>query len=196
MQVIRDVRACLVGLCAHVHPQSSESETFLAVGGRSASVCSKGLVDILSRGHHPAGAAPDSMVGANGAERAGQSEGIWAGMPLPRSFTGALSLFEQARLVRKSSKEGWLWRGESSYDEPMSEEAVSAAIQVAFSSPLPGARGCGDEEVDQQGGGGGLLMEALMGREGNTVAASLLRRAQGDDVSPLAVAQPKFNDGW
>ena len=40
-----------------------------------------------------------------------------------------------------------------------------------------------------------MLMEALMGRDGNTVAASLLRRAQGEEI-PLAVAQPKFNDGW
>lgn len=193
-QVIRDVRACLVGLCAHVHPHSSGAETFLAVGGRAASLCTKSRVDVLARGQHSAGAVLDARAEAQGGGGTGQGAGIWAGMPQPRSFAGALSLFEQARMVRKNSKEGWLWRGDSSHNEPMSEGEVSAAIQAVFSSPLPGARRCG-EEVDQPGGGGGMLMEALMGRDGNTVAASLLRRAQGEEV-PLAVAQPEFNDGW
>jgi hypothetical protein len=141
----------------------------------------------LSRGHL-ANVVPDGKGSAGG-------EGIWAGMPEPRVFTGALSLFEHVRMVRNNSK-SWLSRSDQTY-EPMSEEMRGKAVERIFTSPLPYACGGGAERRSavhaQQGG---LLMDALMARDADTVVASLLRRAQGEQV-PLAVPeQPKFDDGW
>jgi hypothetical protein len=74
-------------------------------GGPVSSVCGKRRME-LSRGHL-ANVVPDGKGSAGGAGE----EGIWAGMPEPRSFTGALSLFEHVRLMRNNSK-GWLSRGD------------------------------------------------------------------------------------
>ena len=142
------------------------------------------------------------LAGGKGdASGAGGVEGIWAGMPQPRIFTGALSLFEQVRLVRNNSK-GWLSLSQRSDPEPVSEDTRSDAIDRVFRSPLPYvlARSRGEAgsaaAVPQQGG---LLMEALMGRDSDTVVASLLRRAQGEHQTLLPVEvpeQPLFDDGW
>jgi hypothetical protein len=187
--MVRDVRACVVGLSAHVHPVGADAETVLSFGGLVSSVCGKRRME-LSRGNL-ANVVPDGKGSAGGAG----GEGIWAGMPEPRGFTGALSLFEHVRMVRNNSK-SWLSRSDQTY-EPMSEEMRGNAVERVFTSPLPYACGGGAEKgTAVQAQQGGLLMDALMARDADTVVASLLRRAQGEQV-PLAVPeQPKFDDGW
>jgi len=186
--MVRDVRACVVGVSAHVHPTGGEAETVVAFGGLLSSVCGKRRMDVTRA--HVANVAPHAKAGAGGG-----GEGIWAGMPQPRAFTGSLSLFEQSKMVRNNSK-GWLSRGDQSHNEPMSEEARSNGIQYIFSSPLPSMSRTPHGQPEAELQKGGLLMEALMGQDGNNIAASLLRRAQGEQVSLAVPEQPRFNDGW
>jgi hypothetical protein len=109
-QAIHDVRACLVGLSAHVHPSGGcDAENVISVGGLLSGVCRKRQID-NSRAH-AAKVAPDGKgLGVRG--QPGWAESMWAGLPPPRAFTGALSLFEQEQghMVRNSSKDRWLWR--------------------------------------------------------------------------------------
>ena len=89
----------------------------------------------------------------------------------------------------------------------MSEEARSEAIERVFTSPLQHARGMrgvrgGGEQAREERGG--LLMEALMGRDSASVAASLLRRAKGEEAqwereerdAGIWTTSKKLDDGW
>jgi hypothetical protein len=64
----------------------------------------------------------------------------------------------------------------------MSEGARSRALEHLFNSPLTYASLSGKSTAEgaQQVHHGGRLMDALMGHEGSDIAASLLRRAQGE----------------